>query len=106
MTYVRERQRKNTKKTMIIKEHGTRPFQNIAGDIFEFNGQLGTDQYTKMPFIKIMMTVTSTNYVEYFKAIFAGYFALDEFHSFTIERGEKIQYQGKSDESTLISDFN
>ena len=29
----REHQRKNTKK-IIIKEHATKPFQNIAADIF------------------------------------------------------------------------
>ena len=32
---------------------------------------LVADQFSKMPFIKIMKTVTSANCTEYFKAIFA-----------------------------------
>ena len=51
----REHQRKNSKETMLIKEQATKPFQNIAADIFEFNRQqflLVVDQYSKMPFIK------------------------------------------------------
>ena len=97
----REHQRKNTKETMIIKEHSTRPFQNIAADIFEFNGQqilLVADQYSKMSFGKTMKSVTSTSCVEYLKAIFAvhgiperrytdnaKYFISNEFHNFAIE---------------------
>ena len=40
---------------MIIREHAIGPFQNIAVDIFKFNGQqilLVADQYSKMLFIK------------------------------------------------------
>ena len=96
----REHQRKGTKETMIIKEHSTRPFQNIAADIFEFNGQqilLVADQYSKMPFVKTMKSVTSTSCIEYLKAIFAvhgiperlytdnaKYFVSNEFHNFAI----------------------
>ena len=96
-----EHQRKNTKETMIIKEHTTRPFQNIAADILEFNGQqilLVADQYSKMPFVKTMKSVTSTSCIDYLKAIFAvhgiperlytdnaKYFISNEFHNFTME---------------------
>ena len=91
----REHQRKNTKETMIIKEHSTRPFQNIAADIFEYNGQqilLVADQYSKMK------SVTSASCIEYLKAISAvhgiperlytdnaKYFVSNEFHNFAIE---------------------
>ena len=97
----REHQRKNTKETMIIKEHSTRPFQNIAADIFEFNGQqilLVADQYSKMPFVKTMKSVMNTSCIEYLKAICAvhgiperlytdnaKYFVSNEFHNFAIE---------------------
>ena len=100
--YIGEHQRKNTKEIMVIKEHATRPFQNITTDIFEFNCQqflLVADQYSKMPFIQTMKTVTSTSRIEYFKAIFAVHglperlytdnarcFASNEFHNFTTER--------------------
>ena len=96
----REHQRKNTKETMIIKEHSTRPFQNIAANIFEFNGQqilLVGDQYSKMLFVKTMKSVMSTSCIEYLKAIFtvhgiperlytdnAKYFVSNEFHNFAI----------------------
>ena len=86
---------------MIIKEHSTRPFQNIAGDIFEFNGQqilLFADQYSKMPFVKTMKSVTSKSCIEYLKAIFAvhgiperlytdnaKYFVSNVFHNFVME---------------------
>ena len=96
----REHQRKNTKETMIIKEHSTRPFQNIAANILEFNGQqilLVADQYSKMPFVKTMKSVISTSCIEYLKAIFAVHgipeclytdnakcFVSNEFHNFAI----------------------
>ena len=86
---------------MLIKKQGSRLFQNIAADIFEFNCQqfsLVADQYSKMLFIKTMKTVTSANCIEYFKVIFAvhgiperlytdnaRYFVLNEFHIFTTE---------------------
>ena len=95
----REHQWKNTKGTMIIKEHVTRPFQNITADIFWFNSLqflLVADRYRKMPFIKTMKTVTCINCIEYFKAIFAvhgipehlytdnaRYSVSNEFHNFT-----------------------
>ena len=85
---------------MLIKEQVTRPFQNIGpADIFKFNCQqflLVADQFSRMPFIQTMKTVTSANCIEYFKVIFAvhgiperlytynaRYFVSNEFHNFT-----------------------
>ncbi|RUS85701.1 hypothetical protein EGW08_006577 [Elysia chlorotica] len=81
----------------------SRPWEKIAADLFEIDGQqflLVADYYSKMPFVKSMNRITSTECIKYFKSIFAVHgipehlitdngrqFVSQEFIDFTSEWG-------------------
>ena len=58
-----------------------RPWQKIAADLFEIEGQqflLIADYYSKIPFVKSMTKITSSACIDYMKSVFAVHGIPDE----------------------------
>ena len=79
---------KSVKNCHICQEHGNslakqpiqqseipdKPFQYLAADIFDLNGQhflLLCDYFSKMPFVKSLKNMTSSECISYMKSVFA-----------------------------------
>jgi len=66
--------KRQTKQHLLQPEVPNRPFEKLAADIFQFEGKtflLLADYYSKMPFIKTLRTMTSTETIRYIESVLA-----------------------------------
>ncbi|GFN96970.1 transposon ty3-i Gag-Pol polyprotein [Plakobranchus ocellatus] len=62
------------KQPLMQHEIPTQPFEKLAADIFHLDGQgflLVADNYSKMPFVKSLKTLTSKETIDYLESVFA-----------------------------------
>ncbi|GFO37708.1 retrovirus-related pol polyprotein from transposon 297-like protein [Plakobranchus ocellatus] len=79
--YCSEHSKSQRKEPLQPHEIPGRPWQKIAADLFEIDGQqflMVADYYSKMPFVKSMAKITSNACIEYLKSIFAVHGIPDE----------------------------
>ncbi|GFO05506.1 pro-pol polyprotein [Plakobranchus ocellatus] len=70
--YCAEHSRSQQKEPLQAHEISGRPWEKIAADLFELEGQqflVLADYYSKMPFVKSMNIITSRSCIDYMKSI-------------------------------------